>query len=76
MKQEYLIVKCNNKKCFYDTSKPLNCAKCKEGKLIDICWKCGKENEVINSTWIRIDCDCGAMHIPCSLTKYKLIKPL
>ena len=72
MKKDYLIVECNNKKCFKDTSKRINCASCKEGKLIDVCWNCGKENEVIDSTLRRIDCECGASHIPCELNKYKL----
>ena len=66
-KIDYLLVKCNNEECFYDTSKALNCGYCNEGKLVDICRKCGKENEVEGSTWRRIDCECGVMHIPCSL---------
>jgi len=70
---DYLLVKCNNEECFYDLSKPLNCGYCDEGKLYDICNRCGKENEV-DSTWRRIDCECGMMQIPCSLTKYKLEK--
>ena len=44
-KIDYLIVKCNNEECFYDLTKPLYCAKCPEGKLIDICFNCEKENE-------------------------------
>lgn len=70
---DYLLVKCNNEECFYDISKPLNCAECKEGKLIDICQRCNKENE-INFTWSKIDCECGASHIPCELIKYRIVK--
>jgi len=72
MKEKYLIVKCDNEECFYDNSKPLNCPNCDEGKMIYICRTCNKENEVKFSTWMRIDCDCGRMIIPCELNTYKL----
>jgi len=70
--KENLIVRCKNEKCFFDAAIPLNCSRCDEGKLYMICFKCKKENEVKDSTWIRIDCECGAFNLPCSLNSYKL----
>jgi len=68
----YLRVKCENKKCFSDTSKPLNCSYCDEGKLYIQCFNCGKENLVKGSTMRRIDCECRAGMVPCGITRYKL----
>ena len=66
-----LIVECKNEKCFKDLSKRLHCENCEEGKLICVCFNCGKRNEV-KHMWARIDCECGASTIPCESNSRKL----